>query len=427
MITVVLLTLLSAITVRRLAPKHHLLAWAGPLIGLLLLSLFGIEVVVRGTEPFISDENYYMAEGQTASLSDAADRYLWVLLNAVVLRYDFGLGGVPLKLVNLPLLALFVALVWRIFDRERLVWLFPVVMPYAAYLATFNLRDTAILAATAACVFFLDSRRPLRRLMFLPAIGTLYLLRPPIAFASALVWLAVVAGSGLRAVARGRIPWKAVAVVGGGMVAVAALFWEPLLLRAQRYYVWYEYALGEGFAERALERGLASDYLTGSWKARIIEGAARYAVAPLPTSLLFRILDGGSEQWGLLDDVVRMIHQTTYYVVLVWLVVRWRYLVRAAKSLSRGQVMLLLALGLYFPAYSIYHFGLSHQRVKIPFQLAIFLFALVVYRTRRRHGQTTRNNGSEDDGARVRRPSSQGNRVAVTSAVPGADRTPGWQ
>lgn len=417
MVTLVLLTFLAAVSISRLAPSQRIMAWLGPLAGLLFLCLFGLESVLRGTELFISDENIYLREGRGADLTSLLDRHLWILLNAAVLRFDWSLFGLPLKLISLPLLALLTTFLWRIFDRDRLVWWIPLLLPYMAYTATFNLRDTAILTATAGTVFLLDGTGRYRRPFFVLALAALYLLRPPIAVLSAAVWLAILVASGLRRIAKGRIPLKAIAVVGGALLVVAVLFSGPMLDRAHRYYVWYEYAVGEGFAERALDRGLESGFASASWGNRVVVGAGRYVLAPIPTSLMMRILRGGSAQWGLVDDLIRLIQQLSYYAIIAFLIVRWRSWVPALKSLSRGQVMLLAALVLYLPVYSIYHFGLGHQRIKIPFQLAVFLFAIVVHRARKRHGQPKRADGVENQRARVRRPDSQGVLVPGSSGV----------
>jgi hypothetical protein len=412
MVTLFLLTLLVAVCVWRLAPNRYILAWVGPLLGLLFLSLFGLEAQLRGTDLFLSDENFYMAEGREASLFSISDRYLWVLVNAVVLRYDWSAYGLPLKLINLSFLALLVALVWRIFDRDRLVWCIPVVMPYVAYLATFNLRDTAIVTATAGCVFLLDRPRPVQRIFFIPALAALYLLRPPLALASAAIWLVIIAAPSLGRIVRGRIPLKAMVVAGAAFLLAVFVFAEPVLGRVDRYYAWAGYVLGEGFAERALDRGLETEFVSGSWRRRIVVGAGKYMLAPIPTSLLTRIVRGGSEQWGMVDDVVRTIHQTSYYAMLAFLVIRWRYWTRAFGALSRGQVMLLAALFLYLPIYSVYHFGLGHQRIKIPFQLAVVLFAIVVHRVRKRYVRSKHSEGLEDPGSRIRRQGPEGVLVA---------------
>lgn len=385
MITLVFVTVFAVISVRQLVRRAPLRAWLGPLIGLLFLCLFAAEMVFRGRPLFISDEVYYLTEGEFANITEVLDRYLWVVLNALVLRYDWSFSGIPLKLINLPILALLVAFLWRIFDRDRLVWLVPVVLPYIAYMATFNLRDTAIITATAGCVYFLDDRRLLHRLSFLPCLAIVYLLRPQVAFLSAVVWLAILMSSGLGRIAYGRVPWKAVVVVGGGLLVALTLFAEPLLDRLVKYYVWYEYAFGEGFTDRALEQGLESGYLSASWQERIVLGVSQYTFAPLPTSLFVRALEGGSLQWGIVDDLVRVFHQTAYFGLLAYVLFRWRYWLHAVKALSRGQVMLLAAFVMYLPLYSVYQFGLTHQRVKIPFQLAVYLFAIVLHRTRDRY------------------------------------------
>lgn len=209
-------------------------------------------------------------------------------------------------------------------------------------------------------------------------------------------------------IARGRIPLKAVAIVGSVFLLAGFVLANPVLARVERYYAWIGYVIGEGFAERALDRGLEAEFVSGSWRRRIVVGAGKYVLAPIPTSLLTRIVRGGSAQWGMVDDVVRTIHQTSYYAILAFLAIRWRHWLRALRALTRGQVMLLATLFLYLPVYSIYHFGLGHQRIKIPFQLAVVLFAIVVHRARMRYVQSKRFDGVEDPGARIRRQGPKG-------------------
>lgn len=402
MLTLLVVLFAVAVCVRRLAPRHPAVPWLGALVGFTLFLLFSSETLLRDRPLFLSDELFYLAEGRQADLTVPRDRYLWILLNALVLRFDWPISGLPLKLVNLPLLALTMTLLWRMFGRDRLIWLIPVVMPYVAYTAIFNFRDTAILTATVGCVFFLDSRSGLSRLWFIPTLVALYLLRPGIALVSAVTWVAVVVAWRLPRLVRGRIPARSVAVLGGGVLAASVVFIEPVLDRLERYEAWSEYALGPGYAERALERGVEPTYVAGPLTSTLVVSAGRYALAPVPTSLADRLLRGGSAPWGLVDDFVRLLHQLTVYGILLFLVVRWRYWAAAIRSLERGQVMIFAALSLYLPIYSVYHFGLSHQRVKIPFQLAVALFALVVHRTRQAHGQRNRHDGVEDQRARVR-------------------------
>jgi len=412
MLTLLVVLCAVAVCVRRLAPRHPAAPWLGALVGFTLFLSFSFETLLRDRPLFLSDELFYLTEGRQADLTAPRDRYLWILLNGLILRFDWAVNGLPLKLVSLPLLALTTTLLWRMFGRDRLVWLIPVVMPYVAYTAIFNFRDTAILTATVGCVFLLDSRAGLSRLWFIPTLVALYLLRPGIALVSAVTWLVVVIAWRLPRLVRGRVPARSIAVLGGGVLLAGVVFFEPVLDRIQRYEVWSEYALGRGYAERALERGVEPTFVVGPLPRTVVVSAGRYTLAPIPTSLVERLAQGGSAQWGLVDDFVRLLHQLTFYGILLFLFVRWRYWSSALRSLERGQVMIFAALSLYLPIYAVYHFGLSHQRVKIPFQLAVALFALVVHRTRQAHGQHNRRDGVEDEGARVRRSGSEGDRIA---------------
>ena len=104
----------------------------------------------------------------------------------------------------------------------------------------------------------------------------------------------------------------------------------------------------------------------------------RYAATPIPTSVLERALEGGSDLWGLVDDSIRLIHQTIYYGMLVYLLAHWKAALIAIQSLSKYQVALTLALLSYWPIYSFHLYGVTHQRSKIPLQIVVFLLVVLV-------------------------------------------------
>lgn len=381
MTTLLLLMVGAVFAVGRLGRGAATRAWSGPLLGLFFLLLFSLQHLFGFTDFFISDEKLYVELGRESSLRSLSDRYLWILINGVVLRHDWAPGGVPLKLLNLPLLAVTVVLLWRIFRRnDRILWL-PVVLPYLAYTAIFNLRDIAIHLSTVSFVYLIEHEdRRLHPAALLP-LAALYLLRPIMALLMALLYGAVVVFSRLRLLKSARLPrrgWLAMLAV----LVVFAAVQQPVVERIQRYQTWVAFITGEGFESRVERRGLQEQYVSGSWTRRMGIAAVRYTATPIPTSLVSRMIAGEPHQWGVLDDLIRFFHQVSYYLLGVFIIIRYKSLIAALRTLDRRGALVLLALFSYLPLYSFYHFGVTHQRSKIPFQIAVFLLAALTHRYR---------------------------------------------
>ena len=109
----------------------------------------------------------------------------------------------------------------------------------------------------------------------------------------------------------------------------------------------------------------------------------KYTFSPLPTSLIQRIISGGDSQWSLTDDIARFINQCGYYLLLGYLAIHYKFLKSILFSFNNIQLSIILILFSYMPIYSFYLYGVMHQRLRLPFQVMIFLFAIKIYEYRK--------------------------------------------
>ena len=114
---------------------------------MVMLGLASLEILGGSVEPLKSDELFYIDIASTKNIGElwGTQRALWHAINYWVLNYDIGLNGLALKIVNIPLFALFVLYIFKIFDRRRHLWLLPLFLPYTLWVSTFNFRDIPIL------------------------------------------------------------------------------------------------------------------------------------------------------------------------------------------------------------------------------------------------------------------------------------------
>ena len=140
-------------------------------ISLLLLSLFSFECSLRGIEFFASDEVVYI-NAASDKLPSSPDRFLWYFINDLIINHDISFNGFALKLINIPIAASFLMVLWLIFKDKR-IFLIPVILPYFAYIATKNLRDIPIFLFTALTILLFHHRNPIYIVLSLISLGML--------------------------------------------------------------------------------------------------------------------------------------------------------------------------------------------------------------------------------------------------------------
>lgn len=370
----VLLTLLAMLVGLVAARETGRVRVYALLMGMACLALYLLwlqEHLAGRIDFFITDEALYFNRGVDPRFRWSAvtqHGYLWIAVNRWMETIDFRLAGHGMKLLNIPLLVLFVLLLYRIFGRDPRVLALPLVLPYLLWLAIFNMRDVAIMLAATAVVYGLFVTPRIQTLVVALGGITMVMLRPEF-FVVLAIACAVAA---LRSARRtGNWQWKRVVVVG---LLIALVAGPPLASRVRQAAAWVEYTKLINYDAFAAVR--LGEYRTSSPVSDFGVSLVRYTVTPLPHSLLGRIAGGGSEVWGLTDDLVRFAHQFGYFCCLALVGLRIRRLRRLFQMLTPGQLALLLFLLAYAPIYSFHLFGAMHQRLKVPFQLAVALLAI---------------------------------------------------
>ena len=329
---------------------------------------------------FISDEIYYIDKA-SQGLLPWPDRYLWHLVNYIVVNFDIYLAGLPLKLINIPISIFSLLLLWKAFDKNFKVFYLPLFLPYYSFVAVFNFRDHLILFFTLFAVITFYSKGLKGLAGSFAAIIALFLLRPFIAVLIFIMLIGSVFLMGLSRLFHGGVNYKFCLVVVM-TVAIVSVFYAPLIHKFEGYFIWYTYTTTVGSDEHM--QIVSGGYATGNRMFDFGVSLVRYVATPLPTSIMFRLLEGGSAVWGWFDDVVRFFNQCGYYFLLIYLLINSKILFQALRVAGAMKNVILCSLMIYWPIYSFHLYGSTHQRLKIPFQLAIFLMFLLV-RNRKRN------------------------------------------
>ncbi len=353
-------------------------------VSLFLLSLFSLECYLRGIEFFVSDESKYI-NAALDHVSTDFNRFLWYFINDLIINYDISFNGFALKIINIPIAAGLLLLLWHIFKNKK-VFLIPVVLPYFALIATKNLRDIPIFFFTTLTIFLFHHRKPIYIILSLVSLGMLFLLRP---FAAAIVFIILLSQiclTTIKSLKSFKISQKILILIIIGVI-ISPVIVPRVHNSIVKHYNWFNYTiLGSGYEIKS-EKRVQGDprYSSGNKVKDFCVASVRYAVTPIPTSILGRLLEGGTEMWGILDDLIRFLNQLGYYIMLVYLIKNARYFPKVFLELTPAGKAFILSLLPYWPIYSLHLFGVTHQRLKIPLQIVVFLIAMGVLEYKKMH------------------------------------------
>jgi hypothetical protein len=351
-------------------------------IATFFLSFFCLECIYRGTDFFFSDEVSYI-NAASDKLPSRPDRFLWYFINDLILNHDISLNGFALKVINIPFAAGFLLVLWYIF-RHKKVFLIPVILPYFAFIATKNIRDIPIFLFTALTILLFHHRKPIYMVLSLISLGMLFLLRPfaaVIVFIISLLQICLLTIKSLKGLAISkRFSQKILILV------VIVMIISPFAVTVVRHSIvsHYNYFIYTTFAEgyeMLIKNRVQNDprYASGNKFRDFCVASVRYAVTPIPTSILGRLMKGGSEYWGLVDDLIRVVNQFGYYFMLVFLILNVRYIPAVFLKLTPAGKAFILSFLTYWPIYSYHLYGVTHQRLKLPLQIVVFLIAISVF------------------------------------------------
>jgi len=348
-------------------------------VPIVIFILFVIEVSFSSLDFFVSDEIDYIKNEK--SEFNQLDRIFWFALNQFLLNVDI-FGNISLKLISIPILFFTLYMLWSIFYMDKRIFLLVIVLPYISFIATKNLRDIFILFFTVSSFFCFYKLKP-RWIVIFP-ISLLFLIRPFIGF---LIISLILYDTYIRKVLTNYLN---VSIKKGKFIVNLRLFKYVIIvfvitflllqipyfnkrLGSYWYYLTY-YTVGDGYEIRLNSSGLKS---TGLKFLDYSYGALRYVLTPIPTSIFGRLLKGGSSDWGIIDDFIRVLNQVFHYLLLIYVSLNIKNILKKLRICSAEIRLLTITLLMYLPIYTFYGFGAGHQRIKIPFQIAIFLMIII--------------------------------------------------
>gem|GEM_PF-2789997 len=347
------------------------------LLGSLQLSGSGIEGA------FYSDEIGYLTGWQRFDIwSDP--RAAWYALNYLLIEYDLS-SLYALKLVNVALgLLLAVGLRALYPQLPNLHLLLIIFLPYLVPLMTSNLRDLVIFSSSVIAVLSIKNR-----MYMVASIMILLLLftRP--------LMIPILAGCGVLAFAlksqhyqlRLKLKVFAALSVFGGLALFLTWDWIQGYLRYMDHLRVFG---GEHRTVLTETTDVSQTY---------IEALLKSIFTPLPTSLAYRLLSGGATDWGYLHDVLRIINQSVYWGMIIYLcqsfIRRTKYSVRTLLNLDIYQIAILLFFISFAIVYSTHLAGVGHQRLKYPFQVAIFIISYLLWVSARKRNNSITESASQ--------------------------------
>jgi hypothetical protein len=346
------------------------------------IALFGIKVFEVGYGQAImmsGDEVYYYSR---ASLKDI-DRMLWGLINNIVLRWD-AFGPIFIKLINIPIGILTIASLSKVFDNKIPILYYVLFLPYVLIMFISNLRDILIIYVALLTFINLGKSSNVKTITKISIyLGCMYLLRP--LYVVLILVIAFITKNNMlflkgrikdlksRSKYRYIVPIIVIIIVGISPV-------YDLLINKYNY-IGYKYIDNYELADN-FRRNIS--YYSGNLVVDTIYGFIRFVFTPLPSSLISRVLYGFN-QYGKMEDIIRIIHQIIYFYLLIYLTFNIRYFKKVLFNINQLQLSVLLFLFSYFPIYSFYLQGVSHQRTKLPFQLFIFVLYYLIRLYKARH------------------------------------------
>lgn len=324
---------------------------------------------------FVSDEMIYALGGMALDKLAISDRWLWIVLNDIA-QYPSSSPWVAQKFINILFLPLYAWVLYRISGRtKQVLWIF-IFFPFLIYLFQVNLRDmTAMTLLMAACYFTLtnDLRMSYRIIISVSIVFILALLRPflvPVTLFS--IMLAILVGQLQRHGSHGRLPLRRLGFLL--MFLAVSLFLTDGHVFLERYLSRIGFLMASGIT--TLDGEVVEFSLSYAFTA-----IARFIATPLPTSLITQIGTHGSSEYGYVHDILRLISQTSLYIMSVLFAYVVIFKRRAISSVLKSPALLafVIAILILTAIYGIYFGGGGHSRTKIGLYHLVFIPVIMVY------------------------------------------------
>jgi len=350
------------------------------LISILIFLTWLVEYNFLGNiDFFVSDEIKYVEWGESFIWSDFfSDRGLWGAINHWLLKLDVSTGDYGLKIINIFFMYFTLVLLTKVYLEKRIFITAMIFLPYIFVIAIHNLRDTLILLLFTSCVYSLTKEKKALIYGFI-SLFLLLFLRPIFVGIAVLIILINLFWIFLISLSKGRFKLRLTMSVILILLLLGPIAYSKLEFAMNRATLNIE----EG--GKRLERMEEQGYATGNRLRDLVVAGSRYVLTPIPLSTLQRLFAGGSEDWGVLDDMIRVWNQSGYYLLLIYILFRWKTAVSVIRKMTAPQLSVIMSLFIYMPIYSLHLYGVCHQRLKLPFQLAVMIIAVLVWQYRKKN------------------------------------------
>lgn len=334
--------------------------------GLLCLVFQIYEYQTFSTLLYKTDEQTYI-DLASKDIDDLA-RSLWILINKYFFYIEPTSNYYIMKMVNIPILMIFSYYFYLFLDSKKHALLLIVFVPYLFVMSVSNLRDLLILFSIVSFFYFLKKRAYSISVVF---FFLLLFLRPLMAILSiSSLLLVLFFMSNLKF--RNKFLYF--------IVSLLFFIFAYILIKdyIASYFNYYTY-LYDNSGDVDARGVVASGFNIKDFSYALLT----YIATPMPHSLIERIVDGGSEIWGITDDVFRAIGQVLYYIMIASIV--FITAIKPKKSIEKIKLVpvelkaLILTFILYAPIYAIHLSGITHQRLKVPFQIAVFIIFIILF------------------------------------------------
>lgn len=329
------------------------------LLGTLLgLSFITITSTVDINNLFVSDEIGYINAIEFAPFGSA--RGGWYSLNYLLIHHD-AYGHFALRFVNVIIAGFILVYVARIFSDGRLALFIIALCPFILAMTYFNLRDLSIILSALIVTEYLKEKKYIG-----VAVGVLMLLvlRPLMIFVFLGLWLFFTILDSKSKEKNKNISSR---------IFILIFISVPVAVIGYDYLAGYiDYMTYLSSADDVEHRTLFANE-----NSSLVLAILTYIFAPLPTSLFERMITSGVTEYGFFHDVLRVLNQLVFFIVLGLITLFSKSYIRALKRevrrLTVEQVTLIFYLLIHAVVYAIHLAGTGHSRLKLPFQIGFMI------------------------------------------------------
>lgn len=350
---------------------------------LLVLVGFLYEVYLGRVDFLISDGFKYYTYPENWIID--IDRAFWGYVNYFVKYFDIG-GDFFIKIINIPILLITLYLFRDVFNRIKSPFWFVLACPSLLYLSISNLRDVLIWLMAILTIKLYFKKTSLSVLLALLCAIALYTLRPFMlvtALVSIFAYEVFFDGGGVR-VSRMSGMVKKVGVLFA--FALASMIVYPTVKNKLDSYLYNgQWLLESGYANIAKDKGVGDLVDSSNVPKALSFAVLRFIFTPQPDSIIRRWLkdDIPPNPYGLSSELLRLFNQIISYSIILYLLFNFKNAYSSLKKMDSTQRAVLTWCLVFLPIYAFVHFGGSHQRLKLPFQMMLFITACYTYLDKR--------------------------------------------